>query len=63
MEWFADFFEGEDPNPEVGWSLDLIFDIGASINVNMTDARQILSDAGYSDGDIDYAVSQHPFTP
>ena len=57
MEWFADFFEGEDPNPEVGWSLDLIFDIGASINVNMTDARQILSDAGYSDGEIDDAVS------
>ena len=63
MEWFADFFEGEDPNPEVGWSLDLIFDIGTSININMTDARQILSDAGYSDGEIDYAVSQHPFTP
>ena len=56
MEWFADFFEGEDPNPEVGWSLDLIFDIGASININMTDARQILSDAGYSDGEIDDAV-------
>ena len=62
MEWFADFFEGEDPNPEVGWSLDLIFDIGASINVNMTDARQILSDAGYSDGEIDDAVSQYTFT-
>ena len=62
MEWFADFFEGEDPNPEVGWSLDLIFDIGASININMTDARQILGDAGYSDGEIDDAVSGHAST-
>ena len=62
LEWFADFFEGEDPNPEVGWSLDLIFDIGASININMTDARQILSDAGYSDGEIDDAISGYAST-
>ncbi len=62
MEWFADFFEGEKLNPEVGLALDMILDLGASVNINMTDARQILSDAGYSDGEIDYAVSQHPFT-
>ena len=62
MEWFADFFESENTNPEVGWALDLILDLGASININMTDARQILSDAGYSDGEIDDAVSGYAST-
>ena len=55
MEWFADFFEGEKLNPEVGWALDMVLDFGAS-NMNMTDARQILSDAGYTDDEIDDAV-------
>ena len=62
LEWFADFFGDQNPNPEVGWALDLVLNLGKSVNINITDARQILSDIGYSDGEIDYAVSQHPFT-
>ena len=62
MEWCADFFEGEDTNSEVDWVLDLIFDLGTAININMTDARQILSDAGYSDGEIDDAISGYAST-
>ena len=62
LEWFADFFGDQNPNPEVGWALDLVLNLGKSVNINMTDARQILSDIGYSDGEIDDAVSQHQFT-
>ena len=57
MDWFAEYFEGEDPSPEVGEALNLILELGAPININMTDAKQILSDAGYADGEIDDAIS------
>ena len=57
MDWFSEYFEGEDPSPEVGAALNLILELGAPININMTDARQILSDAGYADGEIDDAIS------
>ena len=62
LEWFADFFGDKNPNPEVGWALDLVLNLGKSVNINITDARQILSDIGYSDGEIDDAISGYAST-
>ena len=49
-----------DEQPSIEWALDnLLLPFGP---LNMTEVRQILSDAGYEDAEIDDALSQHPFT-
>ena len=49
-----------DEQLSIEWALDnLLLPFGP---LNMTEVRQVLSDAGYSDGEIDDAVSQHQFT-
>ena len=49
-----------DEQPSIEWALDnLLLPSGP---LNMTEVRQVLSDAGYTDAEIDDALSQHPFT-
>ena len=49
-----------DEQPSIEWALDnLLLPFGP---LNMTEVRQVLSDAGYEDAEIDDALSQHPFT-
>ena len=49
-----------DEQLSIEWALDnLLLPPGP---LNMTEVRQVLSDAGYTDAEIDDALSQHPFT-
>ena len=49
-----------DEQPSIEWALDnLLLPFGP---LNMTEVRQILTDAGYTNDEIDDALSQHQFT-
>ena len=49
-----------DEQPSIEWALDnLLLPFGP---LNMTEVRQVLTDVGYTNDEIDDTVSQHPFT-
>ena len=61
-EWFVSHHTHANPRIAPIDALNFIYRASGHLNLTATDVRQLLSDGGYKDAEIDDALSQHPFT-
>ena len=61
-EWFVSHHTHANPRIAPIDALNFVYRAGVHLNLTATDVRQLLSDGGYNDTEIDDALSQHPFT-
>ena len=62
-EWFVSHHTHANPRIASIDALNFVYRAGGHLNLTETDVRQLLSDGGYEDAEIDDALSQHLSTP
>ena len=62
-EWFVSHHTHANPRVAPIDALNFVYRAGGHLNLTETDVRQLLSDGGYDDAEIDDALSQHLSTP
>lgn len=62
-EWFVSHHMHSDPRIAPIDALNFVYRAGGHLNLTETDVRQLLSDGGYEDAEIDDALVQHLSTP
>ena len=62
-EWFVSHHTHANPRIAPIDALNFVYRAGGHLNLTATDVRQLLSDGGYEDAEIDDALSQHLSTP
>ena len=62
-EWFVSHHTHANPRIAPIDALNFVYRAGGHLNLTETDVRQLLSDGGYEDAEIDDALSQHLSTP
>ena len=62
-EWFVSHHTHSNPRIAAIDALNFVYRASGHLNLTATDVRQLLSDGGYEDAEIDDALSQHLSTP
>ena len=62
-EWFVSHHTHANPRIAPIDALNFVYRAGGHLNLTATDVKQLLSDGGYEDAEIDDALSQHLSTP
>ena len=62
-EWFVSHHTHANPRIAPIDALNFVYRAGVHLNLTAADVRQLLSDGGYEDAEIDDALSQHLSTP